>query len=1079
MEMALMLDEHLQDKYNQLKYHQARTEYFLVLILAYLWNRNINTDSISSKDKLEISNKISSKNFTIGTLIKVIESLDVENEIVYDVDVKTLFDTYRETRNEEIGHGFSFSDASDELINAFIKMHQSFSSLNTFLFKNNFDIILVIQEDSHSYKGINLKSDGSLEIWSCRKSANIALNINCTYLQYSHCGIFEYFRLSPFIGVEREGGTNINYYIFNKINNIYTGCVTYNYLSKTGKKTDIAWVELANLDIITDGQVKVSKNGTTINVFEPNYKRFIDVGATKDIVNEFLTKNKSNVCANLWGHGGVGKTATIQKVCEELISTKNKHFKYILFLSAKNTLFNTETGHTEEISEDYRVDDYESLLKGINAIVFREMDNNIGEIENKIKEFNEGKILLIVDDYESFQNIEKEKVIKFIGTLNIEYHKVIITTRSTVEIEGSKPVPISELDISNTILFFRELLSKDNNIPDSKKNKINKSLETQINKQKLLTITDGRPLFITYLANILTRIEFEEALEQDIKSSKAAINFLFGKLFTYLTDKAKLLFLAIGQMDKSEDLTYSLSHVRFVSKLDTDEDMEMFNDGINELEKYKIVKLDDSKLLFRLWAEELLGPMNESFQSYDDNNFKSVVIQRAKLIKQNKKAETIQEILFHEAEKLRIDGNKKEATVESAYRRVINSNETSRELKLQAINKLANYFITEGNRGKAIKVYSDFELEFANDPDYVKKFAYICYGSKERNHRNKSIQVLLDFINYKHNRNALPDGLKLELYGIIVMRKTTFAHENIERERNKLLIRIISESDFDKRILEFSNLLRSILNHEGYLLFEGIKKVNTNNLSKNEKHYIFNGLYHFVEVCIKLQKFEKANDVCSYIFENAPFHFHKLFKYYLKRIPSGKHLNFSKEITSPIDAEHETTEKIYSCEVEEIRDKVVFVNVLDSNDKGSVYINEMSSKFVSHPSIIFSNKQKVDLIRIGNDQFRNISLSLKKMEEKLYEGQVVKCQVLQVFEKKVLVKILKQSLLGEIYIKYASNRFLKSMSDILSVGDFKYAEVISVNRQFGIGLSLIDVPQGDDEYISELGLKIKKALFNE
>ena len=71
-----MLDEHLQDKYNLLRYHQARSEYYLVLTLAYLWNKNIHTDKLSNRDKLEISNKIASKNFTIGTLIKVIDSLD-------------------------------------------------------------------------------------------------------------------------------------------------------------------------------------------------------------------------------------------------------------------------------------------------------------------------------------------------------------------------------------------------------------------------------------------------------------------------------------------------------------------------------------------------------------------------------------------------------------------------------------------------------------------------------------------------------------------------------------------------------------------------------------------------------------------------------------------------------------------------------------------------------------------------------------------------------------------------------------------------------------------------------------------
>ena len=79
------------------------------------------------------------------------------------------------------------------------------------------------------------------------------------------------------------------------------------------------------------------------------------------------------------------------------------------------------------------------------------------------------------------------------------------------------------------------------------------------------------------------------------------------------------------------------------------------------------------------------------FENYEDNDFKSVVIQRAKLIKENKKVHTVQEILFQEAEKIRFDGNQKEATVESAYRRVLNSKECNNELKLEAIYKLANY----------------------------------------------------------------------------------------------------------------------------------------------------------------------------------------------------------------------------------------------------------------------------------------------------------------------------------------------------------------------------------------------------
>ena len=44
MDDNLMLNEHLDDKYNLLKYHQARSEYILILLLSDLWNKNFNKE---------------------------------------------------------------------------------------------------------------------------------------------------------------------------------------------------------------------------------------------------------------------------------------------------------------------------------------------------------------------------------------------------------------------------------------------------------------------------------------------------------------------------------------------------------------------------------------------------------------------------------------------------------------------------------------------------------------------------------------------------------------------------------------------------------------------------------------------------------------------------------------------------------------------------------------------------------------------------------------------------------------------------------------------------------------------------
>ncbi len=116
------------------------------------------------------------------------------------------------------------------------------------------------------------------------------------------------------------------------------------------------------------------------------------------------------------------------------LTLKQNYFKYILFLSAKNTIFNKETGITEGIESDRIISDYETLIKTIYSIIIRDNDLDFSQQERKIKNYNEGRTLLVIDDYESFNNIDKEKIIRFINNLHIDFFKVLITTRSSTEI---------------------------------------------------------------------------------------------------------------------------------------------------------------------------------------------------------------------------------------------------------------------------------------------------------------------------------------------------------------------------------------------------------------------------------------------------------------------------------------------------------------------------------------------------------------------------------------------------------------------------------------------------------------------
>lgn len=93
-------------------------------------------------------------------------------------------------------------------------------------------------------------------------------------------------------------------------------------------------MELQSLLVIDDGVKRKSYNGTVINSFTNNYTKYIDVGLTSKILN-FLTQNNSSVYATLWGHGGVGKTASIQYVCNMLCQSREKKFDYIVFYQLK------------------------------------------------------------------------------------------------------------------------------------------------------------------------------------------------------------------------------------------------------------------------------------------------------------------------------------------------------------------------------------------------------------------------------------------------------------------------------------------------------------------------------------------------------------------------------------------------------------------------------------------------------------------------------------------------------------------------------------------------------------------------
>lgn len=283
-------------------HYQAKFEYFLFLSLSYLWSKNWDKLDSSAKEYC-IENILKP---SIGSIVSVARKLDLEKQIFGNKKEKDLYQTvdkYPAIRNEKIGHGYSFEDDTEKLLSLFEKMIESVEDTDLNILKVNNDLILVLDERQDVFTGINFKPDGFTYVpWNCPKHIG-HFDKNSVYALTPDN---EYIKISPFIELDTEGEA----FVFSSIQEKLTGRVKYNRLLRTGSLLrDKA--EFSSLLISNEKHKRKTASGTIINNFEKNYKRFIDTGI-KEGVKRFLLKNKSSVFATIWGHGGVGKTATIQ-----------------------------------------------------------------------------------------------------------------------------------------------------------------------------------------------------------------------------------------------------------------------------------------------------------------------------------------------------------------------------------------------------------------------------------------------------------------------------------------------------------------------------------------------------------------------------------------------------------------------------------------------------------------------------------------------------------------------------------------------------------------------------------------------
>lgn len=832
--------------------YQSYLEYLMIYTLGYLWNKNFNKCDIDTKTYvIELVQRP-----TIGDVEVLCRKLDTEKEIFKDKGLSRKFSKYPQFRNEKIGHGYIFSDATSDLVAELKDFCDSIKNSGSSIYSHEIDLIKVLKKENGSYKGITFKSNGSdYYPWSF---PDVTRNFEVGSI-YGLNSDNIYFKLSPFILIDNEN----EYYTFSSIIEQLSGKCKYNRLLKSG----VIFFEnqvFCNQDIETDSFKRITKNGTIISLFKKNYSRYIET-TIKDKVLDFLLNSKHSVTATIWGHGGVGKTATVQKICNELGLKTNRRFDYVIFTTAKDRFYNYLTGTIEESNE--RISSYEELIKSINQIIINDPKFELSTIVN----FQQ-QLLIVIDDFETFSDEEKEKITNFIRKLDVTKHRVLITTRANIII--GEEIKTNELDAEETSTFLNQVFVNELSSQIAIPNEI-KAGNLEL-KEKIHWITSGRPLFIYQFAYVIAQKgTLKDALQFDIKISDNAIEFLYGRIYDYLSPLAKDIFSAISLLVSENDHSNVIKKLAYVLNLENKQDE--FNDAINELVKLKILEIKEENF-FYIYSKEILTIMTLMYNGRTDS-FKGNCNKRLLQISRDKKLDNEQALLqFANSNRY----SKNEEEVVSSYKQILNRTTAPKDIRLQAILNLTAYLVIDrGKKEMAITIFENNLSEFADEGQFIKMISTYYWSNGSDAEKEKAIQLLGDYLT--KNRNLKID-INLELLGLLLTFKTIQVVSKKEKIKDKLNYNEITVTEFSNINKSIKQDFKNIIHHHGWQLYNFVNSIDFSSISSGSRQNIVTGFYQFSELFTRLGDYDNAAKICIFAMEKFPDSFHKLFKAKFNRI---------------------------------------------------------------------------------------------------------------------------------------------------------------------------------------------------
>jgi tetratricopeptide (TPR) repeat protein len=382
-------------------------------------------------------------------------------------------------------------------------------------------------------------------------------------------------------------------------------------------------------------QIKVEKN-VTHNLPEKDYAIFI--GRNKEIENlNIAIEHPRHFISALDGIGGVGKSAIAIECCNRIINNINNSYEYIIWVSAKSTVF--RDGKIINIEQAF--DHLEQLIDTILIVLGFSEYLQYEYLKKKkvvIDLLSCTKILLVLDNLETIKPGNFAEIWNFINNDFPSPSKILLTSREFPE-SVPQTIRVENLSEEDSLILI-EQYSKEIGILHEYINSI---------KKDIYSLSSGLPIVIRSILGQIKLGKKINAIKKEIENNTDNISkFCFEQQLILLNIDQKTVLLTIclaSDVLDHDALSYIISDLLSISLLEIVKDLSSFSIiKINYLPttaEYTILPLIKNYILFSNIdverREEIKKRLNDFYELKNVENYtllpiEEKVIDRGSLI---------------------------------------------------------------------------------------------------------------------------------------------------------------------------------------------------------------------------------------------------------------------------------------------------------------------------------------------------------------------------------------------------------------------------------------------------------------